>query len=39
MTMGTPLKDVIGAYLNAPSTPKDWRYYMVKYGMRPANPS
>ena len=31
MTMGSSLKDVIGAYLNAPSTPKDWRYYMVKY--------
>lgn len=29
--MGSSLKDVIGAYLNAPSTPKDWRYYMVKY--------
>lgn len=31
MTMGSSLKDVIVAYLNAPSTPKDWRYYMVKY--------
>lgn len=31
MTMGLSLEDVIGAYLNTPTTPKDWRYYMVKY--------
>lgn len=31
MTKGSSLKDVIGAFLNAPSTLKDWRYYMVKY--------
>lgn len=28
---GSSLQVVIDAYLNAPSTPKDWRYYFVKY--------
>lgn len=28
---GSTLQAVIDAYLNDPSTPKDWRYYFVKY--------
>lgn len=28
---GSSLQDVIDAYLNDPNTPKDWRYYLVKY--------
>lgn len=31
MAEGQSLNDVIGAFLNTPVTPKDWRYYMVKY--------
>lgn len=28
---GSTLQEVIDAYLNNPNTPKDWRYYFVKY--------
>jgi hypothetical protein len=28
---GGALQDVINAYINDPNTPKDWRYYFVKY--------
>lgn len=31
MAAGMSLGDVVGTFLNSPATPKDWRYYMVKY--------
>lgn len=31
VAIGSSLQDVVDAYLNTASTPKDWRYYFVKY--------
>lgn len=31
MAAGRPPQSVVEEYLSAPSTPKDWRYYIVKY--------